>query len=123
MSRLKSAQERHAKWERRYDPEHIAKTMTAEKPIMSMHAREKFEQLYELELGVKQVLNSLGVSVASVANYLCFGRQVWKADQTYDGELFELAAATYVNKWASRGLDIPVLDAIMKQVFHTELPI
>ena len=97
--------------------------MTAEKPIMSMHAREKFEQLYDLELAVKQVLNSSGVSVANVANYLCFGRQVWKADQTYDGELFELAAATHVNMWASRGLDIPVLDAIMKQVFHTELPI
>jgi len=122
MARLVTGGDRHAKWERRYDPAHIQTITTAEKPIYSANAAVKFTDLYELELAVKQVLNSQGVSVADVANYLNFGREVWKCDQTHDGETLKQEAAVLLAKWVARGLGMSVLEAIRNDVFHIDAP-
>ncbi len=122
MSRLITGGNRHAKWERRYDPEHIKTVTEAEKPIYSAHAAVKFNDLYEMELAVKQVLNSAGVSVADVANYLNYGREVWKADQTHDGETLVIETAVLTAKWTARGLSMAVCESIRNDLFHIGAP-
>jgi len=114
--------DRHAKWERRYDPAHIKTVTEVEKPIYSAHAATKFNELYEMELAVKQVLNSIGVSVKDVANYLAFAREVWKADKTHDGETLKQETAVLVAKWVGRLLTQSVLETIRNDVFHISAP-
>ncbi len=115
--------DRAAKWDRRYDPAHIQAVTTAEKPIYSAHAHEKFNDLYEMELSVKQVLNSSGISTFQTAPYLAFSRSVWKAKQTYHGETLAKEAAVIIAKVVARGLTQAVCQAIRSQVFDIGSPI
>jgi hypothetical protein len=121
MGSIKTPDERLAQWERRYDPARICELMTAEKPVMSARAREAFQKQYEMEVSVKQVLGAVGVSVSDVANYLCFGRQVSKADRRHNGGVTDIEAQVLLSKWSSRGLDPAVLRRILVETFHIEL--
>jgi len=123
MSQLVPGGDRAAKWDRRYDPEHIKVVTTAEKPIYSAHAHTKFDDLYEMEISVKQVLNSSGISTFQTASYLAFARMIWKAKQTYHGETLAQEAAVVIAKVVARGLTQAICQAIRSQVFDIGAPI
>jgi hypothetical protein len=123
MNSIKTSGERAAKWSLRYDPTHIKAITEAEKPIYYAHAVARFDELTQMEGSVKQTLNASGVSVSSVAQYLAYSRQVWKACQHYAGETLAQECAVLIAKWTARGLIAPVLQAIRSEVFNVGAPI
>jgi len=122
MSRLIPPGDRTQKWNNRYDPEHIKTITTAEKPTYLAHATVKFNDLYEMEVSVKNVLNGAGVSVADVANYLAYSRQVWKMSKTHDGETLRIEVEGCIVRWVARGLTRSVMEVIRDTVFHITAP-
>ena len=120
---VKPPGERLAKWNRRYDADHVKKIIDNEKAsVFYAHAQHKFQMLADMEAAVKMVLNSEGISVAQTASYLAFAREVWKKEQTYSGETLAIEAATLIGKWVARGLSQSVLEALRSQVFNVSAP-
>jgi hypothetical protein len=109
---------RFEKWNNKFDPE-LIKTITERgRPTYAAHAQAKFDELYEFEMSVKQVLNTHPVPVSLVPSYLCYGREMWKASQRYAGTLLGREARVKINKWVSRLLDEDLLVEITTQVFN-----
>lgn len=115
--------QRAAKWNLKYDPDRIKDITTAGKPTYSAHAAAVFDSLYEMELSVKQVLNSSGVSVLQIAPYLAFGREMWSKSQKMAGETLAKEAAVLIAKGVARGLTQAVMQAIRSEVFNVPAPI
>jgi hypothetical protein len=115
--------QRAAKWNLKYDPERIKDITTAGKPTYSAHAAVAFDQLYEMELAVKQTLNASGVSVLQIPGYLSFGRELWKKTKHMAGETLAQEAAVLIAKGVARGLIAPVMQAIRSEVFSVGAPI
>jgi hypothetical protein len=115
--------QRSAKWNLKYDPARIQEITTAGKPTYSAHAAVVFDQLYEMELSVKQVLNSSGVSVLQIAPYLAFGREMWSKSHKMAGETLAQETAILIAKGVARGLTQSVMQAIRSQVFNVPAPI
>jgi hypothetical protein len=115
--------QRAAKWNLKYDPARIQEITTAGKPTYSIHAAVVFDSLYEMELSVKQVLNSSGVSVLQIPGYLAFGREMWSKSQKMAGETLAQEAAVLIAKGVARGLIQAVMQAIRTDVFNVSAPI
>jgi hypothetical protein len=108
------------KWELKFNPERI-KAITEEfKPRMLAHAAAKFDDICEMELSVKQTLSHYPISVALIPMYLCYGREMWKANRRYDGEIFRREAREKIAKWVARQLDEEVLTRVCTQVFNVD---
>jgi len=114
---------RAEKWNRRYDADRLKAIVDAEKPVFYANAVPKFESLAAMEGQVKTVLNTEGISVAQTANFLCFGREMWKLTQNYAGDTAALAAANLIAKWTARGLSPSVLEKLRSQVFNVPAPV
>ena len=117
-SATKPAGQRFDNWYRKYDAERVKQLIEEGKAGMAEHAKAKFISLQDNELAVKAVLNSEGVSVGDVANYLCFGREMWKAAQKHAGATLYQEARVKVDKWEARGLDREVLLKISYSPFN-----
>jgi hypothetical protein len=122
MAEMTPGGDRTAKWNLKYDPDRIQAITTAGKPTYLEHASSVFNDIYAMEISVKQVLNSVGVSVAAVADYLCFGREMWSKCKTHAGETMKIEAATLIGKWVARGLTLSVLESIRTDVFNVGPP-
>jgi hypothetical protein len=122
MSKIVPGSDRYQKWNLKYDPTRIKEITEAGKPTYSAHAQATFNDLYQMELSVKQVLNSLGVSVLEVAPYLALGREFWSAQQTFHGETLAIEAEIFIVKAVARGLTRSVCEAIRSQCFDIPAP-
>ena len=122
MAEITPGGDRTAKWNLKYDPDRILAITTAGKPTYLEHTSATNNELYAMEIAVKQVLNSAGVSVAAVADYLCFGREMWSKCKTHAGETMKMEAAILITKWSSRGLSTSVLESIRTDVFNVGPP-
>jgi len=122
MAEMTPGGDRTAKWNLKYDPDRIQAITTAGKPTYLEHASSVFNDIYAMEIAVKQVLNSVGVSVAAVADYLCFGREMWSKCKTHAGETMKIEAAVLIAKWVARGLTLSVLESIRTDVFNVGPP-
>ena len=114
--------ERLDKWDRKFDTARIKDILDGEKPTMKTRAGVAFHELASMEDSTKNVLNDMGVTRSNVSRYLCFAREVWKADEKYEGELLKLATAEKIGKWAGQGLSTAVLEAIRDRVFTIPAP-
>ena len=121
-SRPTTAAERVAKWDRRYTGDHVKSIIDTDKPIMLENNTASTNDLVYYETLTKQVLNEEGVSVAEVADYLSYGRQLWKMKRRYAGETLSLEAAIVTGKWVARGLTQTILENIRSQVFSISPP-
>ncbi|MBM3315770.1 hypothetical protein FJY71_08050 [candidate division WOR-3 bacterium] len=115
--------ERLEKWDRKFNTTRIKEVLDGEKPTMKTRAGNRFVELAAIEDSTKVVLNQQGISVAQTANYLCFARQVWKADKTYEGETLAKEVAGVLMRWKDRGLSQAVLEAIRDTVFTIGPPV
>jgi hypothetical protein len=114
---IRNGGDRFEKWNSKFDPE-IVKTITERgKPTYAAHARVQFNELYETELSVKQVLNMHPIPVTLIPSYLCFGREMWKATKRHSGTLLSREARVKLNKWVNRQLDEALLTIISREVF------
>ena len=122
MAEITPGGDRTAKWNLKYDPDRIQAITTAGKPTYLEHASATFNDIYAMEIAVKQVLNLAGVSVSDVADYLCFGREMWSKCKTHSGETMAQEAAVLIAKWVARGLTLSVLETIRTGVFNVGPP-
>jgi hypothetical protein len=123
MPSIVPAGDRTAKWDLKYDPKRIDDITTAGKPTYLTHVSAVFANLEDMELRTKQVVNGLGLPVQTVASYLSFARQVWKAQQTHHGETLAIEAQILIDKWVARSLVQSALEKIRKDVFDINPPV
>ncbi len=123
MARVVPSEDRAQKWNLKYNPERIKAITEEGKPVYYQHAQAAFIVQEQMELGVKQVLDTQGVAPKDVASYLNAGRQFWKATQTYSGETLAIKAGIILGRWAAEGLSQSVLEAIRTEVFHIPAPV
>jgi len=119
---VKNPQERLDKWDRKFNTERVKAILDDEKPTMKTHAGYRFAELASMEDATKAVLNASDVKRSDVSRYLCFSREVWKADRTYEGPTLRNAVADILGKWTGQGLVASVLEAIRDQVFTIGAP-
>lgn len=123
MGHTTPAGERLAKWDRKFNTARIKEMLDEARPQMKSKIGQRFIDLAAVEDSTKNVLNNVGVSVATVGTYLCFAREVWSADNKYEAETLKLAVQTLIDKWVERGMSQTVLDAIREQVFTIGTPV
>jgi hypothetical protein len=109
---------RMAQWILKFDPERIKTISEQGKATWQAHAEAVFDNIYEMEISVKQAMSNFPVSVALVPMYLCFGREMWKASRHHTGQILSREAAVKIAKWVSRDLNEEVLTQICTQVFN-----
>jgi len=104
-------------WNLKYDPDYMKSLMEKAKASWKNRAEAAFADLYASEQLVKQQLNRHAIPISMVSSYLCYAREVWKAQTHYHGEL--LAGATYdkIAKWTNRKLERPILVEIARLVY------
>ena len=78
--------------------------------------------LEQMEISTKTILDVQGVSVATMANYLAFARELWKKSRQYSAEALAVEANTTLQKWLARGMSQSVLEAIRFGVFGISAP-
>jgi hypothetical protein len=121
-NRAVPSEERAAKWNLKFSPARIKEVTEEGKPLYLQNAKAAFIDLEQMELGVKQVIDSEGVSPKDVPSYLNVGRQLWKACGKYSGETLKIKAAIVLGRWIADGLAQSVCEAIRTEVFHIDRP-
>jgi len=120
----KSVTDRVDNWTARMQGEAVSASTQrclAQQAIRDSYANAQVS-LVAMELAVRGVLNSAGVSTIQYPFYLCFGRELWSlASKGYTlGEASGIGsgeAAIIMAKWEARGLLHDVLMAILVVVF------
>ena len=117
-------EKRLAKWQVKYNLEHVKDTLNAMRDDMAKHYQEAMTQVWIMENKVREVINACGVSTSQYVPYLNFGRQLYKLsrEQQISGETFAMAAQVLLDKWAARGCDPEVLAKIRTDVFDISAP-
>ena len=117
-------EKRLAKWQVKYNLEHVKDTLNAMRDDMAKHYQEAMTQVWIMENKVREVINASGVSTSQYVPYLNFGRQLYKLsrEQQISGETFAMAAQVLLDKWAARGCDPDVLAKIRTDVFDISAP-
>jgi hypothetical protein len=107
------------RWHKKYSPEKAKATLEELHEGMSRRYEAATVALADLDLRVKNVLNMHGVHTTNYVPYLSYARQLWKLTQQQNihGDSLALASDVLLQKWASRGQDPLVLDAIRFGVF------
>jgi len=116
------SEQRTENWVRKYNAARIKDMIDEGKATFTQHASQRFVELEQMELAVKQVLDSSGVQPKDVPDYLNFGRQLWKACRKFSGSLLSNKAAIVLGRWTAEGLTASVLEAIRNEVFHIPAP-
>jgi len=115
---------RIAKWNAKFNTERIKATLDDMRPTMLQNVTAVFPLITAMELQVKQVCDSAGVSTIQYPFYLNFGRELWALSRKdISGESYAKEAAILVTKWTARGLTQAVLQAIRTDVFNVAAPV
>ena len=107
------------RWQKKYSPAQAKATLDILHEGMRMRYEAATVELTEMELKVKTVLNTHGVHTTNYVPYLSYARQLWKLtrQQSINGDSLALASEVLLQKWAARGQDPVVLDAVRYGVF------
>ena len=112
------------RWQKKCSPAQARATLD----LLQEGMRQRYEAatiaMTAMELKTKEVLNQQGVHTTNYVPYLSYARQLWKLtrQQNISGESFKMASQVLLEKWAARGQDPDVLDAIRKDVFASDGP-
>jgi len=112
------------RWKAKYNLKRVNETLTDLREDMAARCEAAMNQVYAMEMKVKEVINAAGVSTSQYVPYLNFGRQLYKPSrqQLISGESLAKAAQVLLDKWAARGCDPEVLAKVRKDVFDIEEP-
>jgi hypothetical protein len=112
------------RWKAKYNLKRVNETLTDLREDMAARYEAAMNEVYAMEMKVKEVINAAGVSTSQYVPYLNFGRQLYKMSrqQFISGESFAMAAQVLLDKWAARGCDPAVLAKIRKDVFDVAAP-
>lgn len=121
-SRIRSASDRVAKWDKRFTAEHVSNIITTEKATFLQNNTASTSDLVHYETLTQEVLNIQGVPVIDRPDYLSFSREVWAKRRRMAGEALAAEVAVLVAKWTARTLQQSVLEAIRSQVYNVSAP-
>ncbi len=112
------------RWKAKYNLKRVNETLMDLREDMAARYEAAMNQVFAMEMKVKEVINQSGVSTSQYVPYLNFGRQLYKMSrqQFISGESFAMAAQVLLDKWAARGCDPAVLAKIRKDVFDVDAP-
>ncbi len=112
------------RWKAKYNLKRVNETLMDLREDMAARYEAAMNQVFAMEMKVKEVINQSGVSTSQYVPYLNFGRQLYKMSrqQFISGESFAMAAQVLLDKWAARGCDPEVLAKIRKDVFDVDAP-
>ncbi|MEO0078652.1 MAG: hypothetical protein ABIK86_06620 [candidate division WOR-3 bacterium] len=114
---------RIARWNTKFNTERVKAVLDEMRPAMLANVQAVFPLIAAMELEVKQVLDLAGVSVAQYANYLAFGRELFRITRNgMSGESAAIEAELLIVKWVARGLARSVLETIRTGVFNIAPP-
>jgi hypothetical protein len=119
-----NAAQRIAKWDAKFNTERIKAVLDTMRPNMLVNVQAVFPLIESMETQVKQVLDMQGISTSAYANYLAFGREVWRLKRMgVSGDSLAAEVAIHIAKWVARGLSLSILETIRSQVFDVPAPI
>jgi len=116
------ASRRIAQWALKYDAGRVAQLIELGKTRYQQNAGVAFSELYDIEQRTKEQMSGHPIPVSLVTSYLCFAREVWKAQNRHHGELLKREVDVKVMKWKARVLDEAILREIAKEVFDINPP-
>ncbi|HTW91015.1 MAG TPA: hypothetical protein VMH22_04840 [bacterium] len=121
---MSDAIRRIERWQKKYSPAQAKATLDLLQEGMKQRYEAATIAMTAMELKTKEVLNQQGVHTTNYVPYLSYARQLWKLSrqQNISGESFKMASQVLLEKWAARGQDPDVLDAIRKDVFASDGP-
>jgi hypothetical protein len=122
ISSNRPSSRRIAQWALKYDAGRVAQLIELGKPRYQQNAAVAFSELYDIEQRTKEQMNGHAIPVSLVTSYLCFAREVWKAQSRHHGELLAREVAVKVAKWKARILDEDILWEIARKVFDINPP-
>jgi len=118
-----SASQRIAKWDAKFNTERIKGSLDDQRARMLSNVQSVFPQIESMETQVKQVLDMQGISTAEYANYLAFGREIWRLKRMgASGDSLAREVAALLGKWVARGKTQAILETIRTQVFDVSAP-
>jgi len=111
-------------WDAGFETSEIKAILDRKRPDMLARVTAQFTSLSSMEIQVKQVCDSLGISVILYPFYLDFGRELWHITHQTEmsGESAAIEAELLIVKWVARSLVRSVLEAIRTGVFNIGPP-
>ncbi len=112
------------RWQKKYSPAQAKATLD----LLHDGMRQRYEaatvEMVSMESDVRTTLNAHGVHTTNYVPYLSYARQLWKLmrQQEINGQSLSMASEVLLQKWASRGQDPAVLNAIRRDVFNIAPP-
>jgi uncharacterized membrane protein len=111
---VRGAKYRLAKWKvKKYEAK--GKKLSPETEAKMSKA---FAQQENLEIAVKQILDTIGVPTWSYAAYINFGREIFGIKRRYAGDELDKRIETVMTKWLERKLDKTILEKIKNRVLE-----
>jgi hypothetical protein len=107
-------------WDAKFNVERVKSVLDDKRAAMLQHYVDAMVKLASVEGKVKQLLDGAGVQSMNYAWYIDFARELFRLNRTREvsGDSFSLSSEVLLDKWAARGLDREVLEAIRSQVFN-----
>ena len=109
---VKPAERRKRKYERKLDPEGVARAFDAQKEDMVEQEASYQPLKVMLEKKVKKICEAAGVSTPMIAQYIAYGEVIWRLRQKFSGPTLQSEAQHQTDLWASRGLDGDLMQKI-----------
>ena len=106
---VRDATRRKRRYEEKIDPDVIGARFRDLKDVMVDQQSEYFPQIANVEAKVKQEVEAAGVPSYQVAQYINVGRECYSIAKRFSQATRDQEAQRVVDKWASRGLDGPLL--------------
>ncbi|MBM4092288.1 MAG: hypothetical protein FJ276_23095 [Planctomycetes bacterium] len=118
--------QRYNKWLLRFnDPESQATSPAMTRLMANASVKQlvesEFNNLYSMENGVRQILDTAGVDTLLVPAYLNFGRRLYKLVKRYTGETARNECAVFIAYYVAKGLSQSVLE-LVRDYFNITAP-
>jgi len=110
------------KFEAKYDPESIKKTIEKQRDAIIEQQWFKQAELEKIENLTKVILGEANVPTPLIPAYLNFARQVWKIRNKFSAEILKTETDIMLYKWTRRQLQESVLIRIRNEIFTLEAP-
>ena len=110
------------KFEAKYDPESIKKTIEKQRDAIIEQQWFKQAELEKIENLTKVILGEAIVQTPLIHAYLNFARQVWKIRNKFSAEILKTETDIMLYKWTRRQLQESVLIRIRNEIFTLEAP-
>ena len=110
---VRKAKYRLAKWKAKYETK--GKKL---RPATEERIGRTFAQHEHLEIAIKQILDTIGISTTTYLAYMNVGREIFGIKRRYSGDELKKRIESVMAKWLERKLDKSILEKIKNRVLE-----